>query len=190
MQIAWLLITKTTFRHWRKKAGQYFLLVAIVAIGVGAFNGIRQASRSATANFGLFNQAISGQSDFLIESSIQRLQEKDLDGLSTLATDPDWHLVPVIEGSVTALGTDGKQNKQLKLIGLDLLSIGNLPNISGERVQFSDEDSQWYDWIGTDNEVWVGRSLAEDLGLEEKSVISFLASGRKSEMKVRMILFM
>ena len=70
---------------------------------------------------------------------------------------------------------DGKQNKQLKLIGLDLLSIGNLPNISGERVQFSDEDSQWYDWIGTDNEVWVGRSLAEDLGLEEKSVISFMA---------------
>ena len=188
MHIAWLLLTKTTFRHWRKKAGHYFLLIAIVAVGVGAFNGIRQASRSATANFGLFNQAISGQSDFLIESPIQRLQEKDLDALSTLASDPDWHLVPVIEGSVTALGTDGKENKQLKLIGLDLLSIGNLPNISGDRVQFSDDESQWYDWIGTENEVWVGRRLAEDLGLEEKSVISFLASGRKSEMKVRMIL--
>ena len=139
-----------------KKAGHYFLLIAIVAVGVGAFNGIRQASRSATANFGLFNQAISGQSDFLIESPIQRLQEKDLDALSTLASDPDWHLVPVIEGSVTALGTDGKENKQLKLIGLDLLSIGNLPNISGDRVQFSDDESQWYDWIGTENEVWVG----------------------------------
>ena len=188
LQIAWLLLTKTTFRHWRKKAGHYFLLIAIVAVGVGAFNGIRQASRSATANFGLFNQAISGQSDFLIESPIQRLQEKDLDALSTLVRDPDWHLVPVIEGSVTALGTDGKENKQLKLIGLDLLSIGNLPNISGDRVQFSDDESQWYDWIGTENEVWVGRRLAEDLGLEEKSVISFLASGRKSEMKVRMIL--
>ena len=173
LQIAWLLLTKTTFRHWRKKAGHYFLLIAIVAVGVGAFNGIRQASRSATANFGLFNQAISGQSDFLIESPIQRLQEKDLDDLSTLVSDPDWHLVPVIEGSVTALGNDGKENKQLKLIGLDLLSIGNLPNLSGDQLQFSDEDSQWYDWIGTENEVWVGRRLAEDLGLEEQSVIPF-----------------
>ena len=188
VEIAWLLLTKTTFRHWRKKAGHYFLLVAIVAVGVGAFNGIRQASRSATANFGLFNQAISGQSDFLIESSIQRLQEKDLDGLSTLATDPDWHLVPVIEGSVTAIRADGKQNKQLKLVGLDLLSIGNLPNITGDRFQFSDDESKWYNWIGTDNEVWVGRKLAEDLGLEEQSVISILASGRMCEMKVRMIL--
>jgi len=42
-----------------------YLLLAIVAVGVGAFNGIRQASRSASANFGLFNQAVSGQSDFL-----------------------------------------------------------------------------------------------------------------------------
>ena len=163
VEIAWLLLTKTTFRHWRKKAGHYFLLVAIVAVGVGAFNGIRQASRSATANFGLFNQAISGQSDFLIESSIQRLQEKDLDGLSTLAAGPDWHLVPVIEGSVTAIRADGKQNKQLKLVGLDLLSIGNLPNITGERFQFSDDESKWYNWIGTDNEVWVGRKLAEKI---------------------------
>jgi len=188
IQIAWLLLKRTTFRHWRKKAGHYFLLIAIVAVGVGAFNGIRQASRSATANFGLFNQAISGQGDFLIESPIQRLQEKDLDDLSTLVSDPDWHLVPVIEGSVTALGKDGKENKQLKLIGLDLLSIGNLPNLAGDRLQFSDEDSRWYDWIGTENEVWVGRRLAEDLGLKEQSVIPFLASGHKSEMKVRMIL--
>ena len=157
-------------------------------LGVGRLTESVRQSRSATANFGLFNQAISGQSDFLIESPIQRLQEKDLDDLSTLVSDPDWHLVPVIEGSVTALGNDGKENKQLKLIGLDLLSIGNLPNLSGDQLQFSDEDSQWYDWIGTENEVWVGRRLAEDLGLEEQSVIPFLASGHKSEMKVRMIL--
>ena len=78
IQIAWFLLTKTTFRHWRKRAGHYLLLIGIVAVGVGAFNGIRQASRAASANFGLFNQAISGQSDFLIESPSQRLQEEDL----------------------------------------------------------------------------------------------------------------
>ena len=132
LQIAWFLLTKTTFRHWRKKAGHYALLIGIVAVGVGAFNGIRQASRAASANFGLFNQAISGQSDFLIESPNQRLQQNDLDQVGEIAGDPDWHLVPVIEGSVTAVRNNGEPNKQLKLIGLDLLSLGNLPKVSQE----------------------------------------------------------
>ena len=77
-----LVFSKNDLQALAEKAGHYFLLIGIVAVGVGAFNGIRQASRSATANFGLFNQAISGQSDFLIESPIQRLQEKDLDTLA------------------------------------------------------------------------------------------------------------
>ena len=96
-QLVWLLLTRMTFRHWRSKGGHYILLIGIVAVGVGAFNGIRQASRSASENFGLFNQAVSGQSDFLIESPVQRLLEADLVKLSTLGLDPDWHLVPVIE---------------------------------------------------------------------------------------------
>ena len=188
LQIAWFLLTKTTFRHWRKRAGHYALLIGIVAVGVGAFNGIRQASRAASANFGLFNQAISGQSDFLIESPNQRLQQNDLDRVREIAGDPDWHLVPVIEGSVTAVRNNGEANKQLKLIGLDLLSLGNLPKVSRESIQFSEDDNEWYDWLGTENEVWVSRKLANDLSLSEGDTIPFLASGRKGKMKVRMIL--
>ena len=188
LQIAWFLLTKTTFRHWRKKAGHYALLIGIVAVGVGAFNGIRQASRAASANFGLFNQAISGQSDFLIESPNQRLQQNDLDQVGEIAGDPDWHLVPVIEGSVTAVRNNGEPNKQLKLIGLDLLSLGNLPKVSRENYQFSEDENEWYDWLGTENEVWVSRKLANNLSLAEGDTIPFLASGREGEMKVRMIL--
>src|SRR6056300_1615438 len=89
LQLVWLLLTQTTFRHWRTKVGHYLLLLGIVAVGVGAFNGIRQASRAASANFGLFNQAVSGQSDFLIESPVQRLREQDLVKLQNIGTDPD-----------------------------------------------------------------------------------------------------
>ena len=124
--------------------GHYLLLIAIVAVGVGAFNGIRQASRSASANFGLFNQAVSGRSDFLIESSSQRLVDADLNDLRSLAGDPDWHLVPVIEGSVTALGQDGDPAKQLRLIGLDLLALGNLPKLLQQEMHFSGENASWY----------------------------------------------
>ncbi len=188
IQIAWYLLTKTTFRHWRKRAGHYALLIGIVAVGVGAFNGIRQASRAASANFGLFNQAISGQSDFLIESPSQRLQEDDLVGLQAITGQPDWHLVPVIEGSVTAVNPITKSKKPLRLIGLDLLSLGNLPKLSRQSIQFSEDENEWYDWLGTENEVWITRKLADDLALEEGGVIPFLASGRTGEMKIRMIL--
>ena len=188
IQIAWYLLTKTTFRHWRKRAGHYALLIGIVAVGVGAFNGIRQASRAASANFGLFNQAISGQSDFLIESPSQRLQEDDLVGLQAITGQPDWHLVPVIEGSVTAVNPMTESKKPLRLIGLDLLSLGNLPKLSRQSIQFSEDENEWYDWLGTENEVWITRKLADDLALEESGVIPFLASGRTGEMKIRMIL--
>ena len=188
IQIAWYLLTKTTFRHWRKRAGHYALLIGIVAVGVGAFNGIRQASRAASANFGLFNQAISGQSDFLIESPSQRLQEDDLVGLQAITGQPDWHLVPVIEGSVTAVHPMTESKKPLRLIGLDLLSLGNLPKLSRQSIQFSEDENEWYDWLGTENEVWITRKLADDLALEEGGVIPFLASGRAGEMKIRMIL--
>ncbi len=188
LSLARLLLVKTTFRHWKKKAGHYLLLVAIVAVGVGAFNGIRQASRSASANFGLFNQAVSGRSDFLIESSSQRLVDAELNDLRSLAGNPDWHLVPVIEGSVTALRQNGDPAKQLRLIGLDLLALGNLPKLLQQEMRFSDEDSNWYDFLGSEDEVWVGQSLAESLNLQEGDRVEVLASGRKREMGIRMIL--
>ena len=164
------------------------MLIGIVAVGVGAFNGIRQASRAASANFGLFNQAISGQSDFLIESPSQRLQEEDLADMEAIAGQPDWHLIPVIEGSVTAVRQKTESKKQLRLIGLDLLSLGNLPKLSRQSIQFSEDENEWYDWLGTENEVWVTRKLADDLALEEGGGIPFLASGRAGEMKIRMVL--
>ena len=70
-----MVVTHTDdFSALEGKATHYILLVGIVAIGVGAFNGIRQASRAASSNFGLFNQAVSGKSDFLIESPVQRIR--------------------------------------------------------------------------------------------------------------------
>lgn len=188
LQLVWLLLTRMTFRHWRRKVGHYLLLLGIVAVGVGAFNGIRQASRSASANFGLFNQAVSGQSDFLIESPVQRLQEDELNQLQQLGKNPDWHLVPVVEGSVTAVELGGVGKKQLRLIGLDLLALGNLPTLKQKSLGFSEKGANWYDWLGSEDEVWVGHALADSLGVREGDTISFLASGRMSKMKIRMIL--
>ena len=184
-RLAILLLFRTTFRHWRKNLGSYFLLVGIVAVGVGAFNGIRQASRSASANFGLFNQAVSGQSDFLIESPTQRLNSNILQDLAQISKEPDWHLLPVIEGSVTSLDSNGSPDQQLRLVGLDLLSLANLPSLMESKFDFGKEEPNWYEWLGSENFVWIGRETGRKLGIEEGDEISFLASGRVREMVVR-----
>ena len=183
-----LLLVRTTLRHWKQKPGSYFLLLAIVAIGVGAFNGIRQASRSASANFGLFNQAVSGQSDFLIESPTQRLSADVLPKLSSLAGDPDWHLVPVIEGSITALDSNDEPSQQLRLVGLDLLSLANLPDLVENKIDFGQDEASWYDWLGSESFVWLGQTTAEKIGVEEGGEVTILASGRRQQMRVRKIL--
>ena len=177
-----------TYRHWKAKLGHYLLLVGIVAVGVGAFNGIRQASRSASANFGLFNQAVSGRSDFLIESPSQRLGPEQLSSLGRLASDPDWHLVPVIEGSVTSLDESGQPASQLRLIGLDLLALANLPSIIDDPIEFAEEESTWHEWLGSARDVWIGRDAAIKLGVEQGDSFSILASGRVMEVSVRKVL--
>ncbi len=188
IRLAFLLLFRTTFRHWKGKIGSYILLLSIVAVGVGAFNGIRQASRSASANFGLFNQAVSGQSDFLIESPTQRLNTDILDKLGDLSTSPDWHLVPVIEGSVTALDTNGSPDQQLRLVGLDLMGLANLPNLMDAEFDFGKDESNWYDWLGSEDFVWIGRETARKLNVSTGEEISFLASGRIRQMVVRKII--
>lgn len=188
IRLAFLLLFRTTFRHWKEKIGSYILLLSIVAVGVGAFNGIRQASRSASANFGLFNQAVSGQSDFLIESPTQRLNTDILDKLGGLSTSPDWHLVPVIEGSVTALDTNGSPDQQLRLVGLDLMGLANLPNLMDAEFDFGKDESNWYEWLGSEDFVWIGRETARKLNVSTGEEISFLASGRIRQMVVRKII--
>ena len=108
--------------------------------------------------------------------------------LKDLAVDPDWHLVPVIEGSVTAVKFDGSPLKQLRLVGLDLLSLGNLPRLSGSNFEFSEDSSEWFEWLSSENEVWLGEKLADTLNLKEGNKVSILASGRSLEMKIRKIL--
>ena len=188
VRLAILILLRTTIRHWREKTGSYLLLLAIVAVGVGAFNGIRQASRSASANFGLFNQAISGQSDFLIESPTKTLSASELNNLRPLSGDPDWHLVPVIEGSITSLDEDGSPQQQLRLVGLDLMGLANLPNLSEAKFDFGKDELTWYEWLGSEKSVWIGRKTADKLGFKESDVIKFFASGRMREMVVRKII--
>lgn len=186
-----LLLGKTTLRHWREGWASYMILLCIVAVGVGAFNGIRQASRAASANFGLFNEAISGRSDFLIEASEGPLESEALKSLGAMALDPDWHLLPVVEGSFAQMDAAGQALRQLRVVGLDLVAVGNLPTFIEQGLSFSaaeGESAEWYTWIGAESGVWISGRLADEAGLVRGSRLRYALGGRVGELTVAGVL--
>jgi putative ABC transport system permease protein len=94
----------------------------------------------------------------------------------------------VIEGSVTALNKQGEVDQQLRLMGLDLLALANLPNLIENHIEFGDDESEWYDWLGSDDLVWIGQSLAVKLGVREGDIVSIIASGRMQKMRIQKVL--
>jgi putative ABC transport system permease protein len=182
--IAWLLLVRCTLRHWRQSWPSYFALVAIVAVGVGAYLGIRQASRAATANFGLFNEAVSGRSDFLIEAPVGPIDEERLDDFGVLAGDPDWHLLPVVEGTLTALDESGDPLRTLRVVGLDLVALGNLPTLARQDVPLFAEGADWRRILDTEGGVWAMRPLAEGLGWSKGDKREVIAAGQVRQVEV------
>lgn len=184
LPLAFLLLRRFTFRHWRQSWPSYLSLVAIVAVGVGAFLGIRQASRAATANFGLFNEAISGRSDFLITAAAGSLDETLLWDLGDLSAEPDWHLLPVIEGIANELDAANQPVRRLRLVGLDTIGLRNLPGIAKRDIEFEEETGEWFEDLGKDGAVWVTGSLAEVAGLDKDGKLRVVSGGRVVELTV------
>lgn len=188
LAVAWLLLRRISLRHWFTAWGTYCLLLLIVAVGVGSLNGIRQASRAASANFGLFNAAISGRTDFLIEAPAGALKAADLRRLGALGADPDWHLCPVVEGSLTLLSDAGEPLRSLRLVGLDLVAVGNLPHFIEEDYRFGQKDAQWYDWVGRADAVWISQGLVEEWGEAPRDDLMVAVSGQVHRLQVAGVL--
>ena len=183
------LLLRTTFRHWRQSWVSYLTLVGIIALGVGAFNGIRQASRAAAANFGLFNEAVSGRSDFIIQGIAgQPLNQKQLQALVPLTHSQDWHILPVIEGNATYVDPAIGDLYPLRLIGLDLIALSNLPEFNELGLSFSasqSEDSEkWYQWLQPASGIWLTHALAERLQLRGTRELPLMAGGRLQTMPI------
>lgn len=177
-RIAWQLLGKSTLRHWLQAKWSYLLILSIVAVGVGSLNGIRQASRAATANFGLFNQAISGSSEFLIEAPAGPIAEPLLHALSPMARSVDWHLLPVVEGSMTQLDPSGAPVRQLRLVGLDLISVANLPNFIERDFQIGQDQGEWYSWVGVTDRIWLSYPFTKETGMTVGDHLTASLAGR------------
>ena len=186
-RIAWVLLSI----HLASLAGgqwSYLLIIGIVAIGVGSLNGIRQASRAATANFGLFNEAVSGRSEFLIEAPVGSMDASRLLDLSPAAGSLDWHLLPVVEGPLTQLDANGVPVRQLRLIGLDLVAVANLPNFIEQGFTIGADQGEWHTWVGPSTDLWVSAAFLEDAGLELGEVFAASVAGKVHRLTVAGVL--
>ena len=188
LRIAATLLSKFTLRHWRTAKWSYLLILLIVAVGVGSLNGIRQASRAATANFGLFNEAVSGRSDFLIHAPVGPLDSARLFELGKLNHSTDWHLFPIVEGAVKQLNADGAVQRQLRLVGLDLLSISNLPYSNEQEFSIGGEDDNWYDLLEGNPKVLVSVAFLEKTDLQVGDVFQASVAGRVLALQIASVL--
>ncbi len=184
MSALYVLLLKFTLRHWWSARWSYLLILLIVAVGVGSLNGIRQASRAATANFGLFNEAVSGRSDFLIQATAGPISSDRLFDLQPLSHASDWHLFPIVEGAVRQLDTVGNVQRPLRLIGLDFLSISNLPRFIEQDFSVGNRDDDWYERLGSDPTVWVSVAFLETNGLKAGDIFPVSVAGRVLELRV------
>ncbi|MGF1531480.1 MAG: FtsX-like permease family protein [Puniceicoccaceae bacterium] len=178
------LLWKCSVRHWRRSLKSYLVLVGIIAVGVGAFNGIRQASRAATSNFGLFNEAISGRSDFIIEGRGGAFDGQVLKRMGRQIRTPDLHLLPVVEGTGVWMGEEGRPEQRLRLVGLDLVSIGNVPAFLEAGYRLGEEGSHWTDWVGREGCIWITDTLQGRFGLEKGDSLEIVLAGKLERLEV------
>ena len=176
--VARSLLLKFTLRHWLAARWSYLLILLIVAVGVGSLNGIRQASRAATANFGLFNEAVSGRSDFLIQAPVGPMEDAQLAELECLSNSSEWHLFPVIEGPVKQLNADGSVERQMRLIGLDLLSLSSLPESMEPEFDGGDSEGNEYDLVESASQVLASAAFLEVASLQGGDTFQASVAGR------------
>lgn len=183
--IAVTLLLRFTLRHWWASAGTYATLVLIVALGVAAFVGIRQASRAAAVNFGLFTEAVSGRSDFLIERAGGAIDERQLFALRELKRSLDWHLLPVIEGTAVLAGERQTNEPVFRIIGLDLMAVTNVPEFIAAGFSFAGEGAGgWSGSLGSDGGVWISPQAATAHGAVPGSRLLLASGGQLREVLV------
>ncbi len=193
------LLARTTLRHWRRSPGQAAAYIAILALGVAAFLSIRIANREATASFSGFTAAATGGTDWTLRPMAGRFDEQVLFQVRDLLDEIDVHILPVLEATVVPTGeatapaaADGLP-RALRILGLDLLALGNLfPDDRGQRVltaaaDTADVDDIW-ELLRDPRAIYISAALARQTGLETGDTLPALVDDRSVVLRVRGIL--
>ena len=213
------LIARTTLRHWRRSPVEAAAFIAILALGVAAFLSIRIANREATASFSGFTAAATGGTDWTLRPMAGRFDEAILFEVRDLLGEIDVHILPVLEATVmpdarpehpwleekASRAADRGQEcplsgerdhgadvsvRALRLLGLDLLGLGNLfPDDRGRRVltaaaDAADAEDIW-ELLRDPRAIYVSPALARRAGLAIGNSLPVLVDDRRVILHVR-----
>jgi putative ABC transport system permease protein len=132
-----LLLRGFAWRHARTAPWQSLLLVGILALGVAVFVSVRLANRAAVASFVHFTDALTGQSDWIIQPPTGTLPESVLPELRSALGNRPVQLFPVVESTAVRPASPGDAaafgRTTYTLLGVDLIAVANLaaPRESG-----------------------------------------------------------
>ncbi len=123
------------------------MLILLLASGVGVYLSIRMANRAAVVSFQAFTETLTGESDFIVRSQSGVLKTETLILIRQALGHTPVQLIPVLEVLGTVPRDEGDATimgrPTIQLVGLDLVTLQNLPSISGQdnRILFTLEDT-------------------------------------------------
>lgn len=173
-----LLWRRFIFRQWRREPGLTVTLLTILALGVAVFLAVRLANRAAVSGFAMFTEAISGESDLIVRPVSGRFPAEALRLLREETGSLPVGYFPVLE---TTGVISGEEDSLLRLVGVDLVSLGNV-------VGGNAPDPGSTDWLDRPASVWVGQHFATSHGVKAGDQLELWVGGRRAELGIAGIL--
>lgn len=188
MKLSAILFFRFTFRHWRKEWRQTLLLICMIGLGVGGWMAIQMANRASLGGFVFFNEALSGQSDWVVVAKDGRLSDEDLPAMVEALRGLAAEVVPVVESSAALQRKDPPGNTRgLRVMGMDLVALQNLPGVAAETVLDVLGDRDIGDWasIARDSSaVFPVRALGAEFGWDPGDTFQVLVNDRELDWRV------
>ncbi len=176
-----LLWRRFIFRNWMREPGLTATLLVILALGVAVFLAVRLANRAAVSGFSMFTEAISGESDLILRPTSGRIAGEVLRRLRTETGTLPVGFFPVLETSGVIAG---EEDSLLRLIGVDLVSLGNVEG--GGAPQSGSEDPGA--WLDRPEAVWLGQKLADSRGVGAGDRLDLWLGGRSVNLTIAGVL--
>lgn len=105
------------------------MLLFIFALGIATFLAISMANRSAVASFSGFTDAVTGQSNWTLQSNSGIVQDTALHTIRDKLGHTSVHIIPILEHTATLPRQTDDPNygrRTFQLIGLDLIQVQNI----------------------------------------------------------------
>jgi len=187
LRVGLLLWSRVIWRHWRREARLTVFLAGTLALGVAVFLAVRLANKAAVSGFGLFTEAVAGESDLILRPPAGWLPGSVLRELRGATAGNPVSIFPVLELSAVREGeTEGAP---LKIVGADLVALQNLGGAAAPSLLGGSADGEEVDRVlGAPDRVYLAPALAARWSATAGDEVALVLDDRRVELRVAGVL--